>query len=324
MITLQEDFEQAFPNKNTEEINAYERYKHFNYYDETSLDLKEYTNLKKLDLSRNVLTSVDFLNTIPNPEKLEELHIFSNKIEPTDISIFSRFINLKILKIGTDKYDFKQGKHNKFYGSLKSYQNLTKLKEICIEATDVDSGLEYLPVSLEKSRYGIECSPHDTYTERDAKVGEIQNQLRPFDYDIEAWQLANPEKMLVARPELFTNSYSKDKWLRALSNKLGETEAELLLTNKLKKTERLKQKQENLSEVFTPSPLQTERVDELKKRLEEKYKVIENTRKQNRLIYSSSNSLYGFTGLEMDKEVDEIIKETEKLELQLQIEQKPK
>ena len=40
------------------------------------------------------------------------------------------------------------GKGNQFYGSLKSYQNLTKLKNICIEGTDANEGLEYLPFSL--------------------------------------------------------------------------------------------------------------------------------------------------------------------------------
>src|SRR5205085_41855 len=95
--------------------------------------------------------------------------------QPTDIAIFSKFVNLRILKIGTMEYDSKKGKHNKFYGSLKSYQNLTELEYICIEATDVNEGLEYLPFGLvkgtaklakeykERGGYArIECSPHGT------------------------------------------------------------------------------------------------------------------------------------------------------------------
>jgi hypothetical protein len=87
------------------------------------------------------------------------------------------------------------GNGNRFYGSLKSYQNLTKLTSICIEATDVDSGLEYLSMSLalssakekaENEKQGgyakIECSPHETNT----KCKVIQDQLRPFNYDLEA------------------------------------------------------------------------------------------------------------------------------------------
>lgn len=93
------------------------------------------------------------------------------------------------------KYDLKGGKHNKFYGSFKSWKNLTKLETICIEATDVNEGLEHLPESLvlstirEKERdkekggyYKIECSPHST----NAKCSQIQDQLRPFNYDLGA------------------------------------------------------------------------------------------------------------------------------------------
>jgi len=70
------------------------------------------------------------------------------------------------LKIGTTKDVLKKGKRNKFFGSLQAYQNLTKLVEICIEATDVDKGLEYLPASLAQATRGggkyisIACSPH--------------------------------------------------------------------------------------------------------------------------------------------------------------------
>lgn len=193
MVTLQEQFEKDFPNKGVKDIYANNKYENSNFtnYD---LDLREYKNLRILMLDSNNFTSVDFLNTIPNPEKLEQLQIYNNKIQPTDISIFSKFVNLKNLKIGTMENSSKQGKHNKFYGSLKAYQNLTKLEEICIEATDVNEGLEYLPESLvlsqkhlhpEIPRYNyvkIECKPHNT----NAKCKAIQDQLKPFNYDLEA------------------------------------------------------------------------------------------------------------------------------------------
>src|SRR5207237_1525629 len=91
----------------------------------------------------------DFLNQLPNPEKLKRLVIYNNNIQPTDIEFFSKFINLRSLKIG--EISTSRVKYNRFYGSLKSYQNLTKLEMICIEATDVNYVLEYLPESLAKS-----------------------------------------------------------------------------------------------------------------------------------------------------------------------------
>src|SRR5207245_8102772 len=114
----------------------------------TQIDLSQHEELIDLDLNENNLTSIGFLNTLPNPEKLESLYIFNNKIQPTDISIFSRFVNLKTLMIGTSMS--LDEKRNHFYGSLKSYQNLTKLENVCIEATDVNEGLEYLPTGLIK------------------------------------------------------------------------------------------------------------------------------------------------------------------------------
>ena len=192
MTTLQEQFEKDFPDKSVREIIIDGKYlinTNFTNYD---LDLRAYSNLIGFFCSSNNLTSVDFLNQLHNPEKLKILTIYDNNIQPTDISFFSKFINLKYLKIGTTNNkigttNINREKYNRFYGSLKAYQNLTKLEEICIEATDVNEGLEYLPESLAKAakRIGydvIECSPHNT----NAKCKAIQDQLRPFNYDLEA------------------------------------------------------------------------------------------------------------------------------------------
>jgi len=110
------------------------------------LNLTDYPNVEEIILEDYKLTSIGFLNTLPNPEKLEELIIHGNNIELTNIEIFSRFNNLKTLMIGTSMS--LDEKRNHFYGSLKSYQNLTKLENVCIEATDVNEGLEYLPTGL--------------------------------------------------------------------------------------------------------------------------------------------------------------------------------
>src|SRR5436305_4866329 len=121
MVTLQEQFEKDFPNKEARTIVAPGKYGNSNFvnYD---LDLTKYTKLEilylqsnkitsvklcssgnfiNLSISYNNLTSVDFLNTISNPKKLEGIKIFNNNIQPTDISIFSRFVNLECLKIGS-------------------------------------------------------------------------------------------------------------------------------------------------------------------------------------------------------------------------------
>src|SRR5436190_1421491 len=152
MTTLQEQFERDFSDKSVREIDAKRKYQDSNFtnYD---LDLREYKDvekfnltgnkitsvslsgckeLKELNLFGNRLTSVDFLNTIPSPEKLEELVIGHNRIGG-DLKMFSKFVNLKELRIGNPF----GVKGNCFHGSLEPLKNLTKLEMICIEATNV-------------------------------------------------------------------------------------------------------------------------------------------------------------------------------------------
>jgi len=267
MTTLQEQFEKDYPDKEAVYINAHSKYWYSDFVNR-DLDLREYVNvailelsdnkissiklpknskikrmmlgrsqltqidlsqqeeLMDLDLNENNLTSIGFLNTLPNPEKLESLYIFNNKIQPTDISIFSRFVNLKTLMIGTSMS--LDEKRNHFYGSLKSYQNLTKLENVCIEATDVNEGLEYLPTGLIKKseieKYSsIQCRSFIP----EARCSFIQNQLRKYDYDIKAWQLAHPAEMFRARSELFAMEDSKEKWLSALNSKIEQTQEKI-------------------------------------------------------------------------------------------------
>ena|SRR6266487_4669106 len=68
-----------------------------------NLDVRNLSNLKVFNCFDNNFTSVDFLKVLPNPKKMEELIIYNNNIQPTSISVFSRFVNLKILKVGTMK-----------------------------------------------------------------------------------------------------------------------------------------------------------------------------------------------------------------------------
>ncbi|CAG8640787.1 1420_t:CDS:2 [Paraglomus brasilianum] len=164
------------------------------------------------------------------------------------------------------------------FGELPS--SLRDNNEICVEATDVNEGLEYLPMSLAEStkraRFGfnrigysdIECSSHGT----DAKCKAIQDELRPYDYDLEAWQLAHPERMIIARPEYFTNADNK-------------------------KIDRLEQKQENLTEVFTPSVVPATEIGRETKRNKE----LTREQKLSRINY-------------LEKELKEISKQRKDLE----------
>jgi len=116
----------------------------------TNLDLSQCYNLENVWCVGSNLTSVEFLNHFPHPEKVDTIFLINNNFSATDIDFFSRFVNLECLCIGTtDINKIEQGIYNRFYGSLYSLRNLNKLKELSICSTDIDDGAEYLPDSLE-------------------------------------------------------------------------------------------------------------------------------------------------------------------------------
>ncbi|RIA80925.1 hypothetical protein C1645_744905 [Glomus cerebriforme] len=60
------------------------------------LDLSDFERLKELLCSNNNLTNCNFLNTLPNPEKLTILDLSNNDITQ-DLAVFSRFSSLERL-----------------------------------------------------------------------------------------------------------------------------------------------------------------------------------------------------------------------------------
>jgi Leucine-rich repeat (LRR) protein len=116
---------------------------------ERKLNLENFTNLEKLNCSENLVTELDLISC--NEENLIEINIDSNNFSKQDLSIFSHFTKLERLYLGTVKPDrVRQNLYNRFTGSLEYLKNLTKLKELGISNTDIDSGLEYLPKNLKK------------------------------------------------------------------------------------------------------------------------------------------------------------------------------
>jgi len=85
------------------------------------------------------------------------------------LSFLRHLTELKELGLGSyDNEQIEEINYNRFAGSLRPLQNLVNLKELNINDTNLDSGLEYLPDSLEK----FSCS---AYKIIDAKVKAIYN-----------------------------------------------------------------------------------------------------------------------------------------------------
>ncbi|CAG8466146.1 31313_t:CDS:10, partial [Racocetra persica] len=141
-----------------------------------SLDLSNLTSLKKFHCQNNFLTDIDY--SVLNSEELIELKIGNNNLSEQDLEEFSGFTNLQVLWIGNNSdYDNKidENKYNRFVGSLKPLEKLTKLRELEISNTDIDSGLEYLPESVKTLK--CEVVSDEFQTEKKKEKNEKINCL---------------------------------------------------------------------------------------------------------------------------------------------------
>jgi len=95
---------------------------------------------------------------------------------------------LKKLYLGTTiPKRIRQRNYNRFFGSLESLQNLNKLEVLAISSTNIDSGLEYLPESLEKM-YCFNYMNDDAGCEKIRKeLGGYFNKGKQY-YDMQSWR----------------------------------------------------------------------------------------------------------------------------------------
>jgi Leucine-rich repeat (LRR) protein len=206
------------------------------------LDISNCQHLTKLNCSDNELS--EFNSIIFNdPTKITHLNIMSNNLLESDLTYFSKFTNLIVLKIGTydketmEEYDY----YNDWYGSLEPLKNLTKLTLLNIDGTNIDNGLEYLPESLEKISY---CRTSDQGNDNN----EITEKLEPYKEEIkEKGNYGEGYKV---------EYYNFQKWRE---NNLSWI-IRKLTNNLLKKEEEISKKAEKISE-------QEEEIENLKKEL---------------------------------------------------------
>ncbi|CAG8499910.1 31283_t:CDS:2 [Gigaspora margarita] len=101
------------------------------------------SRLRKIHASNNLLREVIFPYQAPG---LEDIMLTNNNFREQNLSCFTRFTRLHRLFLGTDNPDrINQGIYNRWCGSLIHLLTLTRLQELDINATDINSGLKYLP-----------------------------------------------------------------------------------------------------------------------------------------------------------------------------------
>jgi len=118
-------------------------------------------NLKKLELFYDSpLTELD-LSGAPNLEMLQVSD--KSKLNSLDLSNNKKLKSLNVEKSGLNK--------------ITNIKHLTELKSLNISDTDIDSGLEYLPESVEE----FKCN---SYGRENAKVKTIQKIYKHFNQDL--------------------------------------------------------------------------------------------------------------------------------------------
>ena len=115
------------------------------------MDLTNNIKLTILDCGENKLTSLK----LPILAPLKKLTCSNNNLIEQDLSVFSRFVNLESLSIGSrsDEKKNHQNIYNRFYGSLQPLEKLSKLQYLDIRNTDLNSDIEYLPSSLDLKEF---------------------------------------------------------------------------------------------------------------------------------------------------------------------------
>ncbi|CAG8547317.1 12625_t:CDS:2 [Ambispora gerdemannii] len=72
------------------------------------MDLKDFTNLKSLNASNNKFENLDFLNSLPNKDKLQSINLFGNEIQNLDLNLLlADFPNLKVVNLDNNPLSLK-------------------------------------------------------------------------------------------------------------------------------------------------------------------------------------------------------------------------
>ncbi|RHZ36036.1 hypothetical protein [endosymbiont GvMRE of Glomus versiforme] len=161
-----------------------------------SLDLSHFPNLQIISCRNNLLQEIK----LPlNRDELREIKLANNNFPSQDLSIFKGFLYLEKLDI-SNLYPSDVSEEgtviNRFHGSLEPLKEIItygqkESKEgkkervflfLNISNTDIDSGLEYLPLGAE-----VVCEVNQEYRPN-SKVKAIAEQLKSYRSDIKDWQ----------------------------------------------------------------------------------------------------------------------------------------
>ncbi|CAG8485480.1 7456_t:CDS:1 [Dentiscutata erythropus] len=189
------------------------------------LNLPKLNQLREFDASYNQLIDIDL--SAFNPENLLILKLHTNNFNSQDIDCFSSFTKLEYLLFCNDVRErIEKNDYNRFYGSLKSLQNMNNLKYLDIRATDVEKGLEYLPTETKEFKYTSdwlrpEAKATNIFHEFLKDLSSIINPNNPYNF-LELKQEITRLKYQELAPQVRNQKTGFEKLMVNLKEKAGE------------------------------------------------------------------------------------------------------
>lgn len=261
MVKAQEWLDKNYPDKERRKTIVYLGIHSRNL--EGSLDLSDFVNLEELHCLFNQLTFLNISNCprltvlmcynnqltnldLRNNKKLKDLYINNNNFAEQDLSFLNNSTDLERLFLANfEQSRITQNIYNRFSGSLKPLKDMNKLKWLGISNTDIDSGLEYLPESLE----WVQCKS-DLTGKRNWGAKKIEEQLKGYEdgngnHDYQTWKkracvyfidkVGTKDKEI---SRLQNQLFAKDKKINSLQWKLTEIQTVITkLKDKLNNTQ---------------------------------------------------------------------------------------
>jgi len=153
---------------------------------EGHLDLRNFKKLRELHVVVKSLTGIDLGGCL-------DLEIIDIRDDGGSVAInlevFSHLTKLKSLDLTAGRMEWRgtwleqRNRRNNFCGSLEALKNCKNLELLYItNLPNIKGGLEYLP-SKNLTYFGCQGT-------------EFEKQLKPFNFNVRAWQLANHPKQL--------------------------------------------------------------------------------------------------------------------------------
>ena len=222
-----------------------------------TLDLSDFVNLESLNCTWDQLTGLKLDNCL----KLKELDCSVNKIQQ-DLSFLSSLVNLEKLNISS----------NHFFGSLEPLQNLSKLKELYINNTDIDSGLEYLPDNIEN----FSCFSTGEENKCQAIYNLFANDQGAVETEENKWFIKNfPQKL-----QEYKQKWERDNPAKALD--LQKEKNKTLIISLKALEEKIQMEREEAEKALNTAKEWKER--QIKELKEEKDKQIDKLKAENVLL----------------------------------------